>query len=223
MGGGIDVTHTLHRLRMNRGPEGGAGDYIVMVMAAQGFNETGSEERFRRVLRILADHDPVNLADDNQGSIHTGETVDALEANVKDTAYISAVFNDRGALLEVLRELAGADLGLSVVVTGDPADTWPTIREAGLDIHTVNLSLGSCGASEELPSEPVLALVSMCGHGLVSPAFAGDILRKVREGLLDARGGALELASVCTCGMFNVTLAEEILLSGEVQADACRP
>lgn len=213
------MTHTLHRFRMRRKLDEDSADYIVMVMAAQGFNDNGAEVKLRQALDILAACDPVNLADDNWGGIYTGETVEGLKDKITGTAYIAAVFADPWQLRVALLHLGVANLGLSVVVTGEPQETWPLIRGVGLDIHTINLSLGVWGNTDRLPPRPILALTSMCGHGLISPAFARDVARRVGSGRLSPREGALELASVCTCGMFNVTEAELLLTRGEVTGD----
>jgi len=226
------LTHTLHRFRIAvkpssecKGSEASSSepavpnDFITMVMACQGFNQQNAEVELRQILKLLEKHEPVNLADDNWGGIYTGETVDGIMEKMIDTAYIAAVFEDPRALVAALRDLKDADLGMSVVVTGDPGQIWPLIREAGLAVHTINVSLGVFGNPAEMLPEPVLALTTMCGHGLISPAFARDVARRVAAGRLDPRDGALELASLCTCGMFNVASAEKILAAGALSTD----
>ncbi len=220
--GEMQVTHTLHRLKSDLKhareslwgqTETPPADYIIMTMACQGFNEQDSARRLKKSLALLAEHTPVNISNGEE-SIHTKATRKELEDNIGDTSYVAAVFDDPGLLIAALKSLAEADLGMSVVVTGNPDQTWPLIERAGLGAHTINLSLGVFGNTDSLPSSEVQALIMMCGHGLITPQLAERIIEHVAAGDMNPEEGAREMASFCTCGIFNTSVAAAILRHG---------
>ncbi len=208
------MTHSLHRFAREDifSHEGGEvpWDFVVMVMACQGQNDDGAEGGLRRALDILASRDPINLSD-GEGSLFTGETTQSLRDAMVPTSYVAGVYSDPDDLSDVLEELKAADLGLSVVITGDPDDLQRPLSRVDLEAHTVNLSLGTHGDTEKLPRDEILGMALMCGHGLVAPGYIAAISGDVRKGLLDARAGAEKLAALCTCGIFNVAVAAALL------------
>ncbi len=62
-----------------------------------------------------------------------------------------------------------------------------------------------------LPDEHVLALTTMCGHGLISSNFARKMIDRVREGRLKPEKAAGYMAKFCVCGAFNTSHAVRIL------------
>ncbi len=213
------MTHTLHRLYSDlvgsdhaSGKEDGEppGDYIVMIMACQGFNESGSAPKLRKALDILAAHDPVNMANGEDG-IFTGVTPTQLRNDIEETSYVAAAYDQPEQLVQALSQLKEADLGLSVVVTGNPQQTWPLIERADLRPHTVNVSLGVHGRVDNLPEPDIQALTMMCGHGLITPQLAKNRAAAVNAGDITPEEGAREMAGMCTCGVFNTAVARAIL------------
>ena len=67
------------------------------------------------------------------------------------------------------------------------------------------------GQKERLPEKEVLKICSLCGHGMIAPARVREIARKIGTGKIGARKGAELLGDTCTCGIFNIKMAEEIL------------
>jgi hypothetical protein len=129
-----------------------------------------------------------------------------------DKAYIGATYTDHSRLKDVLEKLKAADLGMSVVVTGKYESVFQILKDVGLKPHTVNMSLGFFGKSERVPSEEILAISTMCGHGMVTRQRIKNIVGDVKKSKCSAKEGGEKLASTCTCGIFNPKAASEILV-----------
>lgn len=202
------MTHTLHRFRQDGDK---TEEFVLLSMAAQGFNDKNAAEKLLKVLDIVISENPSNFGDDAQGGIYTGKTIDKIKEDMNDKAYIGAAFPSKEQMESVLRKLKEADLGMSVVVTGDFKKVFEMIRKVGLKPDTVNMSLGIFGNKQLLPSDEVLEITTMCGHGMVCPDHVKHVLNRVKKGLMSPEKGAEELAKPCTCGIFNVDRASEIL------------
>lgn len=202
------MTHTLHRTGEMKSLE---KDYVVLSMAAQKFNDRGARKKLAQTLRILAKYNPVNLADDNQGGIYTGKTIDELLDNMNDKAYIGAVFTDEATLEKALRELKEASLGMSVVVSGPFEKVFRMTRRMGLKPHTIHMSLGVFGSVDLLPKKDILEITTMCGHAMVTPCCVKKIVKQVKKEKIGSLQAAKNLAGSCTCGIFNVDRAAQII------------
>ena len=202
------MTHTLHRQLfqddLNK-------DFVILSMAAQGFNDQGATPKLVKLLEILRKHNPDNYGDDSLGSILTGVTLEEMKNNASDHSYMDAVYTNLDDLISVLKELKKADLGISVTVTGDRKIILRVLNIVGLKPDSIHLSLGIRGRKERLPEKDVLKICSLCGHGMVTPERVKDIVKKIRDGKMGVREGSVLLGSTCTCGIFNTKLAEEIL------------
>jgi hypothetical protein len=201
------VTHTLHR-RGDR--ESLAQDYIVFTMSAKGINEAGSAERMKQFLSILVKHRPVNYGDMVTGNCHV-KSAEEILGNIQSTSIVHGVFTDAREVVEILKELKAADLGMSVVVTGVHDETEQGCRQSGIAKHTVENSLGIFGQSRKLPADDVLQLTTMCGHGMVPANLVERVLAQIKRGKKTPREGALELTRPCHCGIYNPVRAEALL------------
>jgi len=201
------MTHTLHR---SGRPDSLRGDFVVFTMSAKQVNARGSAEKMRRFIEIVEKHGPVNCGDMKTGNV-LNISRDEIFDNVRDTSIVHFVFTDLAQVTEVLQELKEADLGTSVVVSGLVGEIGRACREVGLKMHTVEFSGGVHGRIERLPSEPVLALTTMCGHGMVARGLVKSLAAKVKRGRLSLDQAALELARPCQCGVFNPRRAEELI------------
>lgn len=204
------MTHTLHRQADEYCPESPVCDIVFLSMAAQGFNSKDSKEKLKSVFRTLQKHPHANLADDNQGGIFTGVTEEEIIEKATDKAYMGAVFTEYSTLRDVLEELKEKDLGMSVVVTGEFEPVFEILKDVGLKPHTVNMSLGVFGKKGLLEADEIIAITSMCGHGMISPEWVKQKIKEIAEGTSTPEKASLELARGCTCGVFNPKLAEEI-------------
>lgn len=199
------MTHTLHR----RGtPESLSRDYPVMMLRAVGFNDAGYLLKCQEFLRIAARHNPVNLASEMKGNIFEF-SLEEIIADARGDSF--AVFADPADLTACLAELHEADLGLSVVVSGDFETVQRCFRDAGLQQHTANFSLGIVGKTELLPDERILEIVTMCGHGMVHPKLVKTMVNEIHAGRMTPESAARLLAMNCTCGVFNPVRAAELL------------
>jgi len=201
------VTHTLHR----RGDRASLSqDYIVFTMSAKGLNEEGSAERMRRFLGILLKHQPVNYGDMVTGNCHVKSREEILQ-NIQSTSIVHGVFTDAQDVVEILKELKEADLGMSVVVTGVHDETEKSCRKSDLAKHTVENSLGIFGRYKKLPADEILQLTTMCGHGMVPANLVERVIVQVKRGKKTLREGAVELTRPCHCGIYNPIRAEHLL------------
>jgi hypothetical protein len=202
------MTHTLHR-RTDINHEG--EDFAILCMAAQKYNDKGAGEKLKKIFEMVAEVSPDNLADDNLGGRFTGYTDEEILNHMGDKAYVGAAFSDRSRLKTVLKKIKEADLGISVVVSGNYKAVFDILKEIGIKPHTVNMSLGVFGKKDILPREEVLGMSTMCGHGMVTTKRIDNVIKAVKSGKLTPEEGGKRLASTCTCGIFNPEIAAKML------------
>ncbi|HYL79978.1 MAG TPA: hypothetical protein VEU07_04145 [Candidatus Acidoferrum sp.] len=201
------MTHTLHR-RGDR--ESLSQDYIVFTMSAKKLNEEGSAERMKKFLGILLAHRPVNYGDMVTGNRYVKSPEEILN-NIQSTSIVHGVFTDEQDVIEILKELKEADLGMSVVVTGIHDETEKSCRQSGLAKHTVENSLGIFGQYKKLPPDEILQLTTMCGHGMVPANLVERMITQIKRGKKSLKEAALELTRPCHCGIYNPVRAENLL------------
>ena len=201
------MTHTLHRKGTS---ENLANDYVVFGITAQTVNAKGSASQFRKFADIVLKYNPVSFGDMKTGN-KFGVGVEAINAGYKDNTIVHAVFTDQDTVAQVLKELAEANLGISIVVSGLLEQVGECCHKAGIEPHTVEHSLGIFGRTDLLPETEVLEISTMCGHGMVAFSLVRDLAAKVKKGRMTAAQAAQELAKMCHCGGFNPARAEEII------------
>ena len=111
----------------------------------------------------------------------------------------------------MLRDVKEADLGVSIVISGLMDGVERCAKAAGARRHTVEWSLGIWGRTELLPSEEVLQISTMCGHGMVAAPMVERLALEVRRGRMSDEEAALQLARPCVCGIFNPVRASMLL------------
>jgi hypothetical protein len=121
------------------------------------------------------------------------------------------VYDDRAKMEAALKELAEAELGLSVVVSGLFDEVAECCRRAGTSAHTVNHSLGFWGKTEKLPPREILEITTMCGHGLVAPSLVWHLADKIRRDDFSAAAACQEMRKMCICDIFNHVRAEALM------------
>lgn len=193
------MTHSLHRWGSRRNLE---NDYVVLMMASRDINRRGAAEKLRDALSILLSFEPVNIGDMKSGSMLKETTSDIMQC-IKDDSIVHAVFTSKEEVEKLILEMKKADLGLSVVVTGLFDRIFEILGETGLRPHTVNTSLGFWGDASLLPSEDVLKITTMCGHGMIPPRLVHKLIHDVKTGIRTPEDAAMQLAICCTCGIFN--------------------
>lgn len=199
------MTHSLHR----RGTaESLSGDYVMLCLTAIGHNDENHEPKLRQFLQIALKHDPVNI-----GAISTGNMYSHSKEAVVDAAHgiVHAVFVKPEQVVDTLKELDKAGVGMSVVVSGVFQKVDECLSKAGLKHHTANFSLGIWGKTEKLPGEDILEVHTMCGHAMIAPNLIRSMVDEVKAGRKTAAEAAKVLAPQCACGIFNPDRAAKLL------------
>ena len=199
------MTHTLHR----RGTaESLSKDFVVQTLRAMGFNSEGYLPKCQEFLRIALRHNPVNIASEMKGNRFEFPDDDLITEAKGDSL---AVFDNPKDLVEFLKEVKEADLGLSVVVSGIFEKVDECFEKAGLKHHTANFSLGIWGKQDLLPDNDILEVTTMCGHGMIPTNLVEVMVSEIREGRRTPEAAAKVLAPNCSCGVFNPVRAAELL------------
>ena len=199
------MTHTLHR----RGTtESLSKDCVLIMLRAVGINDHDYLPKVQEFLRIALRHNPVNLGSEMKGSMYEFQPEEVI-AEAKGDSHV--VFDNPRAVTEFLKEVKEADLGLSVVVSGIFELVDKCLEEAGLKHHTANFSLGIWGKMEKLPSNDILEVTTMCGHGLISTNLVRAMVKEIKAGIKTSEEAAKTLTPNCTCGIFNPVRAAELL------------
>lgn len=212
------MSHTLHRLG---NPVNLAHDYVVFAMSAKGINEADSAPKLTKFLELALEHDPVCFGDMKTGNSLTTSR-EEIFGGIQDISIVHAVFTDQATVTQLLARLREADLGVSIVVSGLVDQARQCAHQAGLNLHTVEYSLGIFGRTDKLPGQRTLELTTMCGHAQVASGLVEQTARSVGRGKLSPEEGGRKLASACVCGVFNPVRAAELLkkLAEELETDA---
>jgi hypothetical protein len=201
------MTHTLHRLGNK---ENLNNDFVVFAMSAKGINEQGSAKALREFLEIAFEYNPINAGDMKTGNILV-KTKEEIYDNIQDVSIVHAVFSEESKVAALLKHIKEADLGVSVVVSG----LLDRVKEVGesVDIkqHTIECSGGIWGDTEKLPSQEVLEVTTMCGHGMVAANLVIQYAKQIKKNKITASEAAKKLAEPCVCGIFNIERAEKLL------------
>ena len=201
------MSHTLHRRGKS---EDLKRDVIVFCMSAKTVNGDGSAPKKQKFFEIVSKYPYANFGDVKTGSQFNSDW-DTVRDSFKDQSVPHFVFTDYDVAASVLKELAEADLGISVVVSGVMDGIVEMCRTSGLKIHTSEHSAGILGKTEKLPDEPILEITTMCGHALVAANLVQEMVRGVKKGKKTVEEAAVELAKPCMCGVFNPKRAEKVL------------
>lgn len=201
------MTHSLHR---DGHLEDLREDFVVFTMSAKSVNAKGSAEKMRKFFQIVEKFSPVNCGDMKTGNTFNKER-DVIYDNIQDTSIVHFVFTEEEIVREVLEELEKADLGISVVVSGVVDTIDELCKQAGLNMHTVELSGGIHGRLDLLPEKPILEITTMCGHGMVGGNLVKAMVEQVKKEKKSLQEAAIELSKQCQCGIFNPKRTERLL------------
>lgn len=193
------MSHTLHR---TGSVESLRNDFVLLAMPTKGVNNIGSREKLVKILDVCIENGAVNAGDTQQGNIFS-IGLDALRARIKDGGVLNCVFDNEDNVVKTLKVLKELDLGMSVIVTGLFEHTHRCCRDAGLETHTVNKSLGVWGRTDLLPEPDVESILTMCGHALITTQLVYELVDKVKAGSMTLQQAGIELAKPCVCGAFN--------------------
>ena len=202
------MSHTLHRIKTETGK---SDDYVVLIMPARGINNVDVVETYRKYLTLLYQFHPINMGGMKISTLAVNTFEELLENISPDAPMIHAVFSDRDTLINVMKALKEADYGYSVVVSGLVDDVDCCAKKAGIQRHSVDLTLGTWGDTSKLPPEGVLEITTMCGHAMISANLVNKMIEDIRAGRTTPRKAAVKLAEPCVCGIFNIDKAERLL------------
>ena len=203
------MTHSLHREGKTDSLE---RDYVLFIFPARGFNYSGSAPKVRRLMEFVYRTGPSNtLVSSLRRYLYSGVRPDEILDSIKDGDRVYAVFNSKEKIKEIFLRILNADEGISIIVSGLIHRVREFTEEAGLDPHTINMSLGILGKTDRLPPPDIRLYTTMCGHGMVSPNLVRDIIRKVKRKKISPWEGSITLAAPCFCGIFNPHRCEALL------------
>jgi hypothetical protein len=217
------MTNTLHRFG---NAQSFRDDYVVFAIASRGKNDVDSVPKLKKFLEMARKFNPVNLGDARHGGglrpsrsmnpmSHWNRDIapdfDSVIAGLDTTTTAAAVFDNRPAAEDFVKAVKEADLGLSINISTSIDGAEQCCDSADLCRHSVGYSLGFEGKTERLPSEDVLTLSTMCGHGMVSASLAKKMIDWVKEGRRTPEQAVSYLTRFCSCGVFNPARGKRIL------------
>ena len=204
------MTHTNHRQGTITSLR---GDWVVQMRRAKGINDQNASPKLKKFLELSLKYDPVCAGNSKIGNTLTigwQKLADAV-GSTEDAHNVHIVFDSTDKVARFLKELAQADLGLSVIVSGLHDETDRLCREAGTRRHTVQYSLGVWGKTELLPHPKILEITTMCGHGTIPFNLVRRMSKAVRSKKLSLEQAAAVLGKPCVCGVFNPRRALALL------------
>lgn len=240
------MTNTLHRYSEHYAsfptpePQPVDDDFIVFAMATRGVNDDDIVEKYRTFARLAFAHDPVNLGLGSKGGLYRADPAlsplahwrrrtrpdpDRLLREIDGPTTLAAVFRRREDMDGFVRDLAAADLGVSINISAPMDAAAACCKAAGLARHSVEYSAGFAGRLDRLPERSVLEISTMCGHGMIAHALVRKLLDWVKEARRTPAEAASYLCRFCTCGVFNPTRAEALFAGarGTPRGDQATP
>ncbi|MCI8423424.1 MAG: hypothetical protein HFF50_07830 [Lawsonibacter sp.] len=202
------MSHSLHR----RGSACSLkNDFVLLVTPAVGINHVGAGPKLWKVLDIVTEAGPDNIGSYETGTIYSGVTIEEIRSNMPETPRVRCCFDSKEKMFLVLKRIKELDFGLSVTISGLNEEILDMCKQLNIPPHSVNYSLGIHGATEKLPPEELLELITMCGHGMISRDLVAKAVEEVKSGKKTPHDAAVMVAQPCVCGIFNVARAEKLL------------
>jgi hypothetical protein len=217
------MTNTLHRY-------GDAAsffdDYVIFAIPSRGKNDKGSLPKLKQFLEMALPFKPVNMGDAlNGGALRPRRDMSPTSHWKRDITpdfrgvidgltaptTVAAVFDDRVHAEDFVKAVKAADLGLCINISTSIDGAEQCCHAACQPRHSVGYSLGFEGKTEKLPNTQVLALSTMCGHGMISSSLAKKMIDWVKEGRRTPEQAVTYMARFCSCGVYNPARAKRIL------------
>ena len=217
------MTNTLHRFGS---AESFQDDYIVFASPSKGKNDEGSIPKLKKFLEMALPFKPVNIGDPPHGGAirpSRNETITshwhrdvqphlhAVIEGIDEPASVAAVFDNIEAAESFLKIVKEADLGLCINISASIEGAQKCCKFARIAPHSIGYSLGFEGKLEKLPNTQILALTTMCGHGMISSSLGKKMIDWVKEGRRTPEEAVTYMARFCSCGIFNPSRAKRIL------------
>jgi hypothetical protein len=217
------MTNTLHRYG---NAESFYDDYVVFAIPSRGKNDQGSIPKLKQFLEMALPFKPVNMGDaihggalrpcrDMQPTSHWKRDMTpdfrAVIDGVDAPTTVAAVFDNRPAAEDFVKQVKEAELGLCVNISTSIEGAEQCCHMADQPRHSVGYSLGFQGKTEKLPNSQVLMLTTMCGHGMIGTNLAHKMVDWLKEGRRTPEQAVTYLARFCSCGVYNPSRAKRIL------------
>jgi hypothetical protein len=206
------VTHSLHRAGVE---SSFFHDYVVLIRPGN-TGKMGITDKCREILCLFEKHKAVNISTGARGRTYKSnyaaehDIAVILEA-FKEGDSPHCVFDSLEKLRNFLADLKTLNYDLPVVVSGLREKVESACNELDAELISHIHSLGIRGNPELVPKGPVLEIITMCGHGLVSKYLVEHLVREVRLGRMSLDSASQELAKPCLCGIFNPQRAKSLL------------
>lgn len=201
------MTHSLHRRGTD---EYLKNDFTLLVTAASGINHIGSREGMIKILEAVWEIGPTNIGSNERGTILSGVTLEQIREGFTKVPRVRCNFATKEKAFAAIKKLQELDTGMSVTLSGPMGETLEMCKDYGIKPHSVNLSLDVWGKKDKLPSEEVLELLTMCGHGLVGRPLIEETLEKVKQGKISPQKATVNIGHLCVCGIYNTDRAEKL-------------
>jgi hypothetical protein len=217
------MTNTLHRYGS---AESFYDDYVIFAIPSRGKNDKGSLPKLKQFLEMALPFKPVNLGDAlNGGALRPKRNMSPTSHWKRDMTpdfrgvidgltgptTVAAVFDDRVHAEDFVKAVKAADLGLCINISTSIDGAEQCCHAADQPRHSVGYSLGFEGKTEKLPATQVLALSTMCGHGMISSNLAKKMIDWVKEGRRTPEEAVTYMARFCSCGVYNPARAKRII------------
>ena len=189
------MTHTLNRTGL--APEKDASEYIFLCMIPAASKGQKTEE-MALICDILVKHQPANMIGVPAGLDEAG-----LDKMARRSTILTAVFNDKKAVMAVVEEIKKQQPGVSVVLSGLFDEIDGICDSTGTCAHTHNISVGVFGKTACLPDPKTLEITTQCGHALISARYVAHVANQIRKGKLTCEEGMAKLVKPCVCGVAN--------------------
>jgi len=203
------MTHTLHRYGNKDNLK---NDFTILAMPAKGINDEGGIEKRKKFYEMAFKYKVDNAGGTDISNLqHSHDKKEFINKIANKSRTCTICLPDPKDVKSLLIDLKKEDLGLSVVVQGLEEDIQNILHEVELKIDTANHSLGIMGNLDILPSDEILEITTMCGHGLISKNLVRKCIKDISSGKITPEEAANILAEPCHCGIFNKKRAKNLL------------
>ena len=189
------MTHTLNRKGLS---ENRPGEEIVVLCMVTQSEKPKKKEAMKQMVKTILKYRPDNII-----GAPLGLNEEEIIGLCSQVCVVTAVFNRKEDVRRLVEDIKTQHLGISVVLSGLFSDVREICEANDLKEHTYNISLGVFGKTENLPAEKVLEITTQCGHGLISPNLAENVLKQIRKGKMTSVEAARLLIKPCVCGIGN--------------------